>query len=140
MGTWDWMVKPKKENQPISDAVTAYTDAGKKSRTAAITWNENGIWKHKLLKAETNDSLQTMELLAVIWAVINLKGPLNVITDSLYVAGIVDRIEDAFIREIQNERLFELLTRLKRAVRLRQHPYANNSHTKPQVGNWLRRR
>lgn len=43
--------------------------------------------------------------------------PLNVVTDSLYVAGLVARIEDAQIRDIQNERLFDLLWMLQSAIR-----------------------
>ncbi|RLV98358.1 hypothetical protein DV515_00010891 [Chloebia gouldiae] len=101
MGQWDWIVRPKKEKNPIREAITAFTDAGKKSRTAAITWQEEGVWKQQLLHADPEDSLQTMELLAVIWALMELTGPLNVVTDSLYVAGVVDRIEEAFIREVK---------------------------------------
>ncbi|RLV63266.1 hypothetical protein DV515_00018445, partial [Chloebia gouldiae] len=54
----------------------------------------------------------TLELLAVVWAMLNFKGPLNVVTDSLYVAGVVERIEDAAIRQVQNQRLFELFIQL----------------------------
>lgn len=49
--------------------------------------------------------------------------PLNVVTDSLYVAGLVARIQDARIRDIQNERLFDLLRTLQSAIRQRQHAY-----------------
>ncbi|KAL9852398.1 uncharacterized protein GJ701_004829 isoform 2-T2 [Geothlypis trichas] len=65
LGDWDWITRPKREKSPISGAITAFTDAGKKSRTAAITWQENGVWKHHILQVEAVDSLQTMELLAV---------------------------------------------------------------------------
>ncbi|NXI56942.1 POK19 protein, partial [Chloroceryle aenea] len=106
---WEWIVQPKRESIPITDALTAYTDAGRKSRTAAITWQEGNRWKHKILQATESDTLQTMELLAVVWAMLNLKGPSNVVMDSLYVASIVERIEDALIKEVQNQRLFELL-------------------------------
>ncbi|NXD89037.1 POK19 protein, partial [Halcyon senegalensis] len=106
---WDWITRPKREDSPISGAITAFTDAGRKSRTAAITWQEKGVWKHHILQAEAVDSLQTMELLAVVWAMVQFKEPLNVVTDSLYVAGVVARIEDASIKEVQNQRLYELL-------------------------------
>ncbi|RLV98436.1 hypothetical protein DV515_00010854, partial [Chloebia gouldiae] len=124
MGQWDWIVCPKKERNPIREAITAFMDAGKKSRTAAITWQEEGVWKQQLLHAAPEDSLQTMELLAVIWALMELTGPLNVVTDSLYVAGVVDRIEEPFIREVKNKRLFELLMQLKGATRMRINAYA----------------
>ncbi|KFV02763.1 hypothetical protein N340_03777, partial [Tauraco erythrolophus] len=67
---------------------------------------------------------QTMEHLAVVWAMWNSKGPLNIVTDSLYVAGIVERIEEASIKEVQNPRLFELLLQLQKATKLREHAYA----------------
>ncbi|KGL85747.1 hypothetical protein N309_00172, partial [Tinamus guttatus] len=70
------------------------------------------------------DSLQTLELLAVIWAVTYLTGPLNVVSDSLYVLGVVSRIEDASIKEVNNKRLYQLFLQLKRALRAREEPYA----------------
>ncbi|KFP70725.1 hypothetical protein N310_11450, partial [Acanthisitta chloris] len=67
---------------------------------------------------------QTLELLAVIWAMSNLNQPLNVVSDSLYVVGVVSRIEDADIKETNNQRLYELFLQLKRTLRSRTHPYA----------------
>ncbi|NWT21679.1 POK19 protein, partial [Vireo altiloquus] len=104
----NWLVQPKREKSPIPNALTVYTDAGKKSRTATITWQEAGTWRHKLLQAKEVDTLQTLELWAVVWAMMNFREPLNIVTDSLYVAGVVDRIEDASIKEVGNKRLFEL--------------------------------
>ncbi|RLV62922.1 hypothetical protein DV515_00018807 [Chloebia gouldiae] len=124
MGTQNWMVKPKREKGPIPNATTVYTDAGKKSQTAAVTWQEKDVWNYKILQAASSDTLQTLELLAMVWAMLNFKGPLNVVTDSLYVAGVVERIEDAAIRQVQNQRLFELFIQLKKAIQMREHPYA----------------
>ncbi|NWW69482.1 PO113 protein, partial [Ifrita kowaldi] len=106
---WDWIVKPLRANQPIAKGITAFTDAGKKSRRAAITWKENAQWKSHIVEAHPDDNLQTLELLAVVWAASHLQGPLNIVTDSYYVAGVAQRIEDAVIKEVQNERLYELL-------------------------------
>ena len=124
IGEWDWIVRPLRENKPIAGAITAFTDAGKKSRRAAIVWKEKGVWKQQILEANPADSLQTLELLAVLWAVTSLEGPLNVVTDSLYVTGVVQRIEDASIKETSNKRLYELFLQLKRALRGRKSPYA----------------
>ncbi|NXR96665.1 POK6 protein, partial [Hypocryptadius cinnamomeus] len=106
---WDWIVKPLHSEQPLAGGLTAFTDAGKKSRRAAITWKAGTRWKHHLLEATPEDSLQTLELLAVVWAVTEFEGPLNVVTDSHYVAGVAQRIEDASVKEVQNKRLYELL-------------------------------
>ncbi|KGL84205.1 hypothetical protein N309_00498, partial [Tinamus guttatus] len=70
------------------------------------------------------DSLQTLELLAVTWAVTHLEGPLNVVSDSLYVVGVASRIEDASVKEVSNKRLYQLFLQLKRALKGRTEPYA----------------
>ncbi|NXR16380.1 PO113 protein, partial [Semnornis frantzii] len=109
MEEWDWIPKPMRSEVPLERATTVFTDAGKKSRKAAATWKEGLNWKHKLLDADPRDSLQTLELLAVVWAFSNFLGPVNVVTDSFYVAGVTQRIEGASIKEVQNKRLYLLL-------------------------------
>ncbi|NXA72428.1 POK19 protein, partial [Thryothorus ludovicianus] len=106
---WDWITLPLQSDTPLADAVTVFTDAGKKSKKAAATWKQGATWCHHLIEGQENDSLQTLELAAVAWAVSRFLGPLNVITDSLYVAGLLQRIEDSTIKEVQNKRLYELL-------------------------------
>ncbi|KAM7069908.1 uncharacterized protein M8220_007313 [Acridotheres tristis] len=120
---WDWIARPLRSEQPIQEGITAFTDAGKRSRKAAVTWKEGPQWKHQIVEATSEDSLQTLELLAVVWALEKLQGPLNVVTDSYYVAGVAQRIENASIKEVQNKRLYELLLQLKRAVKARTEPY-----------------
>ncbi|NXU60073.1 POK19 protein, partial [Turnix velox] len=105
----DWITKPLRSNQPIPDAITVFTDAGKKSRKAAVTWKEGSEWKHQILEATSADSLQTLELYAVVWSLSTFEKPLNIVTDSFYVAGVTQRIEDASIKEVANKRLYELL-------------------------------
>ncbi|NXQ77915.1 POK19 protein, partial [Quiscalus mexicanus] len=105
---WGWIQYAKRSLKPLSDAITAYIDAGRKSKTAAVTWREKGQWHHHILRATELDTLQTMELLAVVWAMMHFSGPLNIVTDSLYVEGVCERIEDASIKEVQNKRLHEL--------------------------------
>ncbi|NWT29907.1 POK19 protein, partial [Cardinalis cardinalis] len=105
---WGWIQCPKRSQKPLSDAITAYTDVGRKSRTAAVTWQKEGQWHHQILQASESDTLRTMELLAVVWAMMHFSGPLNVVTDSLYVTGVCEQIEDASIKVIHNRRLHEL--------------------------------
>ncbi|NXI75098.1 POK19 protein, partial [Anseranas semipalmata] len=110
MENQNWIVKPKRSTSPLQEAQTVFTDAGKRSRTAAVTWKDEGGWKHKILPAQEGDSLQTLELLAVVWAFVKwIDAPLNIISDSLYVVGIANRIEDSNLRDIKNERLASLL-------------------------------
>ncbi|NXQ84877.1 PO113 protein, partial [Nyctibius grandis] len=105
-----WIMPSKRSETPLPDAVTVFTDAGKKSWRAAVTWLEDGIWQHHLLPAVPGDSLQTLELAAVVWAILRWHNErINVVTDSLYVAGVLQRIEDARLKDIANPRLYELL-------------------------------
>lgn len=124
IGAWNWISKPLREDKPIHNAITAFTDAGRKTRKAAVVWKQDQQWHQHLINASSDDTLQTLELLAVVWAVTHLTGPLNVVSDSLYVVGVASRIEDAVIKEVQNKRLYELFLQLKRALRERSHPYS----------------
>lgn len=118
MAQQEWIAPPKYSEQPLQNAITVFTDAGHRSQQAVVTWQENGEWKHKILPATLGDILKTLELSAVVWAFLEwMTTPLNVVTDSLYVAGLVARIEDAQIRDIQNEWLFDLLWMLQPAIR-----------------------
>lgn len=124
LGHWQWIQKPLGKNSPIPDAVTVFTDAGKRSRKAAATWKRGNIWHQHVLDAAPEDNLQTLELLAVIWALHTFQEPLNVISDSLYVVTVASRIEDAAIKEVTNPRLGQLFLSLKRVLRARTNPYA----------------
>ncbi|NXD88911.1 POK19 protein, partial [Halcyon senegalensis] len=105
----NWIEKPKRAREPLAEAVTVFTDAGRKSRTAAATWqDQHGQWNHHIIAAEERDNLQTLELLAVVWVMIQFEGRVNIVTDSLYVAGVCERLEDAHIKAVQNPRLYEL--------------------------------
>ncbi|NXE30224.1 POK6 protein, partial [Ardeotis kori] len=97
----EWIMPSKRSETPLPNAITAFTDAGKRSRRAAITWHDQGKWHRHILAAVPGDSLQTMELAAVVWAVLRWHDQrLNIVTDSLYVAGVLQRIEDARLKDI----------------------------------------
>ncbi|KFP00857.1 hypothetical protein N300_14977, partial [Calypte anna] len=66
---------------------------------------------------------QTLELLAVIWALHTFEEPVNIVSDSLYVVGVVSRIEDAVIKEVNNLRLGILFIQLQKTIRSRKEPY-----------------
>lgn len=109
-----WLEKPKVTKNPIKEGLTVYTDAGKHSRQATCVWQEKNQWCKKILQGQPEDTLQTLELMAVVWALENWHDhPLNVVTDSLYVAGVVPRIQDALVRETNNPQLGKLFIRLK---------------------------
>ncbi|NWU88046.1 POK19 protein, partial [Onychorhynchus coronatus] len=106
----EWIPLPKLSLQPLREAVTVFTDAGRRSRRAAAVWHNGTRWCQHLLDAEEADSLQTLELFAVVLALcIWQDTPVNIVTDSMYVAGVAQQIESACIKELQNQRLYQLL-------------------------------
>ncbi|KFZ49448.1 hypothetical protein N321_00073, partial [Antrostomus carolinensis] len=68
-------------------------------------------------------SLQTLELAAVSWALSRWRNrKLNIVSDSLYVVGVVQRIEDALVKPPNNARLCQLFLQVKRAIKDREEP------------------
>lgn len=102
---------------------TVFTDAGRKTKRAVCVWQQHEAWQQHNIQGEMGDSLQTLELKVVCWALQNWsKESLTIVSDSLYVVGVVQRIEDALIRKTQN-RLEELFLQLPHTLRQQQHPY-----------------
>lgn len=53
----------------------------------------------------------------------NFDEPLNIVTDSAYVAGLVQRLDNSVLGHVTNERLFGVLKLLWLVIQERQHPY-----------------
>ncbi|NXN41180.1 POK6 protein, partial [Rhinoptilus africanus] len=64
-----------------------------------------------------------VELTAVVRALRRWSAPLNIITDSAYVAGIVKRAEASVLRDVSPFELFALLQELVFLLDSRPHPY-----------------
>ncbi|NXW86295.1 POK25 protein, partial [Alopecoenas beccarii] len=117
-----WLECSKVQKQPLQ-GLTVYTDAGKREHRAVCVWQEKNQWKHHLIQGTKEDSLQTLELTAVIWALTNwMSFALNVVTDSLYVAGVAPRIENALLRQANNPRLGKLFIQLHTILQQRTEP------------------
>ncbi|NXV25209.1 POK6 protein, partial [Cepphus grylle] len=100
---------PWRSETPV-DGLMVFTDAGKKSRRAAVTWCLAGERYYKLLSGSPQDSLQTLELRAVVWTFQNWQTePINVVSDSMYVVGTVRHLEHSMLRSMQNSVLHQLL-------------------------------
>ncbi|NXE44083.1 PO113 protein, partial [Ptilorrhoa leucosticta] len=100
---------PKISQTPLPNAVTVFTDAGKESRTAVATWRDKqNQWSNLLMQASPSASLYTLELVAVLWTMASFHEPLNIVSDSLYVVGLCERIADAEIKEVNSPRLYAL--------------------------------
>ncbi|NXO65535.1 PO113 protein, partial [Phainopepla nitens] len=103
-----WVEKPLCSQKPV-EGQTVFTDAGRKLKKAVCMWQVQGKWLQHMITGEVGDSLQILELKAVCWALANWNSePVNVASDSLYVVGVVQRIEDALIRTTTNQQLGEL--------------------------------
>jgi len=105
----------------LLDALTVFTDASSKLKRAGFVWQLHGYWYSHSLVVE--GSAQILELLAVVevlkrWP----QQPLNIVIDSLYVVGIVQRLHFAFMGKIQNSLLFSAVTQLQHMLQQRQEP------------------
>ena len=49
--------------------------------------------------------------------------PVNIVSDSLYVVGVVQRTEDALLRETKNQHLGEMFIQLHSTLRQRKHEF-----------------
>ncbi|KFW83114.1 hypothetical protein N305_09942, partial [Manacus vitellinus] len=69
-------------------------------------------------------SPQIVELSAVVRAFqIFDKEPINIVSDSAYVVGVVKRIENSYLKDVSNENLFKLLTNLLFLIENREFGY-----------------
>ena len=108
---------------PLS-GLTVFTDASRNKHRTGYVWHDGNQWNSKLIPGDLQDSLQTLELTAVVdvfkkWAL----SPLNIVCDSLYVVGIVQRLERSIVREVANSRLKHLLGELLFLLQNRKHEY-----------------
>ncbi|NWI12274.1 PO113 protein, partial [Crypturellus soui] len=122
--TQRWAGIPLRSERPLAEAVTVFTDAGGRTGKALVVWLREGNWHHEILEGSEGDSLQILELMAVCWAFNNwMSSRLNIVSDSLYVVGVVERIEDAAIRSAGRMRLVQLFRQLQQTIRQRSAPY-----------------
>ncbi|KFQ38659.1 hypothetical protein N332_07820, partial [Mesitornis unicolor] len=69
------------------------------------------------------DSPQIVELRAMAMAFQYFTGPLNVVTDPAYIAGLVQQLDKAVLGHVTQGKLFGVLKLLWVEIQRRQHPY-----------------
>ncbi|TRZ06538.1 hypothetical protein HGM15179_020569 [Zosterops borbonicus] len=112
----------KRSQRPLK-ALTVFTDTSGASHKLVMTWR-NPQTQHWEADVEfVEGSPKVAELAAVVRAFEKFSEPINLVTDSAYVAGIVSRAEQAVLKEIENEHLFRLLSRLIYLISHREHPF-----------------
>ncbi|NXI60469.1 POK6 protein, partial [Chloroceryle aenea] len=100
---------PKRSEVP-AEGLTVFTDASKTRKKAAITWPEGSIGKKYVIQSQPGSSLQTLELSAVVWAFKKWQTvPINIVSDSLYIVGAVQRIKRAVLKELHNSILSQFV-------------------------------
>ncbi|XP_017599597.1 PREDICTED: endogenous retrovirus group K member 25 Pol protein-like [Corvus brachyrhynchos] len=114
--------KSVRSKEPLK-ALTVFTDASGASHKSVMTWKNPQTQRWEADIKEVEGSPQVAELDAVVRAFERFPEPLNLVTDSAYVAGVVSRAEYAILQEVSNTALYELLSELVNLVSHREQPY-----------------
>ncbi|RMB88578.1 hypothetical protein DUI87_35079 [Hirundo rustica rustica] len=112
----------ERSRRPLK-ALTVFTDASGASHKSVMTWRNPQIQRWEADVEFVGRSPQVAELAAVVRAFEKFSEPINLVTDSAYVAGVVSRAEQAVLKEIDNEHLFGLLSKLIYLISHREHPF-----------------
>ncbi|RMC04332.1 hypothetical protein DUI87_19151 [Hirundo rustica rustica] len=114
--------REKRSRRPLK-AFTVFTDASGASHKSVMTWRNPQTQRWEADVEFVEGSPQVAELAAVVRAFEKFSEPINLVTDSAYVAGVVSRVEQAVLKEIDNEHLFRLLSKLIYLISHREHPF-----------------
>ncbi|KAK4811180.1 hypothetical protein QYF61_019811 [Mycteria americana] len=123
------VARPRCSPVPVS-GITVFTDGSGKTVRAVIVWKEEEHWKEEVHVVQGTP--QIVELVAVIKAFQKWSEPLNIVTDSQYVCGVVQRLEKAWLKHVNNEQLFSLFKQLWYELNRRQNNFYvlhTRSHT-----------
>ncbi|RMC20410.1 hypothetical protein DUI87_01260 [Hirundo rustica rustica] len=114
--------REKRSRRPLK-ALAVFTDASRASHKLVMTWRNPQTQRWEADVEFVEGSPQVAELAAVVRAFEKFSEPINLVTDSAYVAGVVSRVEQAVLKEIDNEHLFRLLSKLIYLISHREHPF-----------------
>ncbi|NWX65024.1 POK8 protein, partial [Promerops cafer] len=118
-------------NRPIQ-GVTIFTDGSGRSHKSVLTWKDprTQLWKEDVQLVQ--GSPQIAKIAAVVRAFKMFLEPINIVTDSEYIYGVVSWAEDSILKEVSNPHLFEYLSQLVHLISVREHPFLimhTRSHT-----------
>lgn len=103
-----WLQDLPKSSPILLDALTVFTDGSEGTGRLVIVWQDSqGQWMSDI--HIVGQFPQIVEVGVVVWVFQKWSDPINIVTDSAYVTGIVTRIEAAYLKVVSNERLFALL-------------------------------
>ncbi|TRZ07550.1 hypothetical protein HGM15179_019557 [Zosterops borbonicus] len=114
-------LRHKHSQEPVQGP-TVFTDGSGKTRKAILTWKDGSEWK--VLEGHEDGSAQLIELKAAVMAFQKFsQQPINLVTDSAYVADIAQQLGHLVLKKVSNAALFHLLETLRCALQDRVHPY-----------------
>ena len=88
-----------------------------------MTWTDPKTWKWESDIQVVKGSPQIAELAAIIRAFERFKQPINVVTDSACVEGVAMRAEHSLLKEVSNQNLYKLLSKLIYLISHKKQPY-----------------
>ncbi|NXB61813.1 POK19 protein, partial [Struthidea cinerea] len=114
-------LQPKNSHAPLQ-GLTIFTDGSGTMGKAIVTWTDESGWQ--MLKGHESGSAQLVELRAAAMAFQHFPHvPLNLVTDSAYVADLTQRLDCSLLKEVNNAALFSLLKTWWCAIQNQTHPY-----------------
>jgi len=109
---------------PIKGARRVFLDGSGKTHKAVVVWKQTDLSDLQSSVLIVEGSTQIVELSVALHAFeLFSTEPLNVVADSPCVVCIVQRIEDAMIKEVNNKQLFCLLLKLATILKNHVHLY-----------------
>lgn len=113
---------PIVQQKPIINAITVFTDTSGKTGKYGFVWKSEGQW-HEQIYSTNKGSVQTLELRAVLLALSTfLTTPINLVVDSAYVVGLVNRIDHAILGKMTNPMITDLTYQLYGLILERRDP------------------
>ncbi|KAK4812011.1 LOW QUALITY PROTEIN: hypothetical protein QYF61_023007 [Mycteria americana] len=112
----------KIENKPLYQRQPVYGYHGKTGK-AVITWKEKGQWQHQVERIEGSPQLVELHAITMAFRKWSLT-PLNIVSDSQYAVGVVQRIERAQLKHVPKQALFLKFKELLFLIEQRRHPYS----------------
>lgn len=100
------MLKSKCSETPLR-ALIVFSNVCRRSHKSVLLWRDNDTCTWASNVTVVSGSPQIVELAAVVHAFQKWPIPFNLITDSAYVADILERAEAAVLREVSNAHLFQ---------------------------------
>lgn len=114
--------RPKIVSQPICEGLTVFTDASGRTGQYGCAWKETHRWHTRVLMRE-GVSVQVLELEAIALALRLFQDqPINLVTDSAYAEGVLNRLDHAILGHVGNRNIEDLFINIIALLDHRRYP------------------